>query len=109
MTATGSRPSSSGHFAHRGRPARSREATGRFSPQAAHGSSRPHAGRAVPVLAAALEAPDLPAAPGAGRQRDVPGAGVMQGDEQVRDGPGRRGPAVGEHCGPPGQGNGEAA
>jgi hypothetical protein len=39
MTATGSRPSSSGHFAHRGRPARSREATVRFSPQAAHGSS----------------------------------------------------------------------
>jgi hypothetical protein len=40
MTVTGSRPSSSGHFAHRGRPARSREATGRSFLHAAHGSSR---------------------------------------------------------------------
>jgi hypothetical protein len=40
MTVTGSRPSSSGHFAHRGRPARSREETGRSFPQAAHGSPR---------------------------------------------------------------------
>jgi hypothetical protein len=34
----GLRPSSSGHLPHRGHPARSREATRRVFPQAAHGS-----------------------------------------------------------------------
>ena len=38
ITATGSRPSAAGHLAHRGRPARSREETGRVFPHAAHGS-----------------------------------------------------------------------
>ena len=69
----------------------------------------PHAGRAAPVLAAAPESPDLPAALRAGRQRHVPGARIMQGDEQFRDGPGRRRPAVAEHPGPPGQREGQAA
>lgn len=39
----GSRPSSSGHFAHRGRPARSREEIGLLFPHAAHRPGRgPH-------------------------------------------------------------------
>src|SRR5260370_9601491 len=43
MTATGSRPSLSGHSAHRGRPARSRLQTRRGRPHAAHGSrTSPH-------------------------------------------------------------------
>ncbi len=62
------------------------------------------AGRAVPVLAAALEGPQLPAALRAARRRDHRSAGGAQRDQQVGDGPWRRGPAVRQHRWPVSQG-----
>ncbi len=62
------------------------------------------ADRAVPVLALALEGSQRLAALGAGRRRDRRGAGLAELDEQVTDGPGCRGPAVGQDCGPHRQG-----
>ena len=67
------------------------------------------AGRAVPVLAAALEGPQLLAALRAARRRDRPRAGLAQRHEQVADGPGRRGAAVGQHCGTSCQSRGKTA
>ena len=51
---------------------------------------------AVPVLAPALEGSQRLAALGADRRRDRRGAGLAELDEQIADGPGRRGPAVGQ-------------
>src|SRR5438034_5087281 len=53
------------------------------------------ADRAVPVLAAALEGPQLLAASCAARRRDRLRAGLAQRRQQVADGPRRRRPAVG--------------
>ncbi|MGW1507078.1 hypothetical protein ACWCQW_53395 [Streptomyces mirabilis] len=62
------------------------------------------ADRAVPVPALALEGSQVLAALGADRWRDRCGAGLAEPDEQIADGPGRRGPAVGQDGGPLGPG-----
>jgi hypothetical protein len=67
------------------------------------------ADRAVPVLAAPLEGAQVLAAAGAGRRRDARRTGGAQGDEQLRDCPGCRGPPVREHARVVQQGLGQPA
>ena len=66
------------------------------------------ADRAVPVLATALEAPQLLAALGATRWRDRRGTGLAEGNQQVTDAPGRGRAAVGQYAGMLGQVRGGA-
>src|SRR5947208_2582738 len=80
---TGSRPSSGGHW-----PGLATDSA-RFPPAAA--------GRAIPVLAAALERAQRFATLGADRRRNVLGPGLAQRDKQIRDGTRRRGTAIVEH------------
>ncbi|WP_407109823.1 hypothetical protein ACE1N8_02890 [Streptomyces sp. DSM 116494] len=58
------------------------------------------ADRAVPVLALPLQASQPLSAISADRWRDRRGAGLAKGDEEIADGPWRRGPAIGQDGGP---------
>jgi hypothetical protein len=108
ITVTGSRPSASGHLAHRGCPARSREETGPAFPHPAHGSARcPQAAQYQSWPRRWKVRSGLPHRAQRGGETDR--AGLAQRDEQVADGPRRRGPAVGQHRGTAGQGRGQTA
>ena len=108
MTATGSRPSRSGHFPHRGRPARSRLETRRRPAACRARFPDLAADAAVPVVAAALESAQQLAASSACRPRDLCRPCLDQHDQQVCHCPGRGRPAIGQDLGPPGQRQGES-
>ena len=67
------------------------------------------ADRAIPVLAAALQGAQVPAASGAGRRGDHRGAGDAQRDQQVPGDPGRRRAAIGKDLRPLGERLGKLA
>ena len=109
ITVTGSRPSASGHLAHRGCPARSREETGLAFPHAAHGSARCSQGAQYQSWPRRWKVRScLPHRAQHGGETDRAPASAQR-QEQVADGPGRRGPAVGQHRGTVSQGRGQAA